>query len=339
MSRLSKLKASSKEWSDGKRATVIIIGILGLAMVVTFLTFSVLAIGGLPTLGLLVGISLAIIGYRWLERDERSQFATPSPSVSDERTFTCPNCGGRARMSPDRRRGNCAQCGVVPPPSIQDALTKLSSDAKAAVVDPTPIASISPSPHCEVETTKECPFCGEEIQAVAIKCKHCGEWLDNRRVQQPKPATRERFSTPLVQEPTRMSFFQIVAVLLSIIVIAAFVVEIIIPTVISDYQQQAADQRRQAAEQAQRDAAQQEQQQAAARAQQEIEEHEARQKSAIRRIDIICERYPDLAESVKKRDQPLEQERATLLIQQLVLTDNLELEDAKFLEHYIVYGE
>lgn len=25
---------------------------------------------------------------------------------------------------------------------------------------------------------KQCPFCGERININALKCKHCGEWLD-----------------------------------------------------------------------------------------------------------------------------------------------------------------
>lgn len=29
-----------------------------------------------------------------------------------------------------------------------------------------------------MEETKNCPYCGEEILAIAKKCKHCGEWLN-----------------------------------------------------------------------------------------------------------------------------------------------------------------
>lgn len=31
------------------------------------------------------------------------------------------------------------------------------------------------------QETMKCPYCGEEILAVAKKCKHCGEWLDEEQ--------------------------------------------------------------------------------------------------------------------------------------------------------------
>lgn len=36
------------------------------------------------------------------------------------------------------------------------------------------------------EETKICPYCGEQILKVAIKCKHCGEWLDENYQEAPQ---------------------------------------------------------------------------------------------------------------------------------------------------------
>ena len=43
---------------------------------------------------------------------------------------------------------------------------------------------------------KKCPYCAEEIQEEAIKCRFCGEFLDDS--YKPKPKTKWYYSTSAI---------------------------------------------------------------------------------------------------------------------------------------------
>ncbi len=43
---------------------------------------------------------------------------------------------------------------------------------------------------------KKCPFCAEEIQEEAVKCRFCGEFLDDS--YKPKPKTKWYYSTSAI---------------------------------------------------------------------------------------------------------------------------------------------
>lgn len=68
-----------------------------------------------------------------------------------------------------------------------------------------------------MEETKKCPYCGKEILAVAKKCKHCGEWLDND-VKQSQPTESYQGQKRSVGYGTKI-FIAIIAIIILVIII------------------------------------------------------------------------------------------------------------------------
>lgn len=60
--------------------------------------------------------------------------------------------------------------------------------------------------------TKQCPYCGEEILLAAKKCKHCGEWLEEKTAAKPvetmpeQPAAPQSESVPKTEQKPAPTF-------------------------------------------------------------------------------------------------------------------------------------
>ena len=110
-------------------------------------------------------------------------------------TVTCPGCGWSAEVPEEKipDGGVTATC--------RKCQAKFEVKKELKPVAQQPVAS---SPPAAIET-KPCPLCGEEILAVAVKCKHCGSMLDeiNKEAAQNVQTVSEDVEPTLTEPETK----------------------------------------------------------------------------------------------------------------------------------------
>ena len=114
--------------------------------------------------------------------------------------INCPHCGAHLKPKPEwaGRTAKCRSCNgriVIPPihPSVpQASIPEHESQSQHLIVVNNPVSvpnsesdavkshrsSDAPQQNAASTTPRSCPYCGEDVLAMAVKCSHCGEWLD-----------------------------------------------------------------------------------------------------------------------------------------------------------------
>lgn len=121
----------------------------------------------------------------FVKQEQDSNLKTNSTNISNRLRVSCSKCGSEYMISNRNlgRKFTCTECG-------NEFFANLSK----------PEVHEIPEHNMRNEITKDCPYCGEEVLERAIKCKHCGEFLN-----QSSNAIVSRSSTPLPQVPEGQS--------------------------------------------------------------------------------------------------------------------------------------
>ena len=90
---------------------------------------------------------------------------------------------------------HCPLCDdfIMPP---EPATSSPSNQSASTAIIPATVNTPAPQPVPEPLPDKKCPFCAEMIHADAIKCKHCGEFLDGSPRGQATPSLPVVISKP-----------------------------------------------------------------------------------------------------------------------------------------------
>lgn len=98
---------------------------------------------------------------------------------------SCPSCGGAIGW-PEKTPVNAPPpvLSAIPPPAVPKAVPQESRNFLTDTGSGVPMRKTEDNAP-QAQSTKSCPFCAETILAAAKKCRYCGEFLNDQKIDKP----------------------------------------------------------------------------------------------------------------------------------------------------------